>query len=390
MFWLEVSLFISITFPVADFRSLHVEEAGRLSAPKWGEHDPQAKFVRGFGAIHTRNKSGIGFVGENYYSDCNNLVRFPEQTFVSALSGENDTILLYPVYRRFFFDGIISGRFEFGFRLNMPTIDALEMHASYHRKILNFDAIAASRQALSKNTKVHIPDGRVYGGNFLKIAEYLRDSYIISSTKNAKLSRYDIASVGVNYVSVGHPYVILRAGKETPVQQSPSGREIFSGDFQMFGERTGHHGREIDAIILASNLRVTHETGKERFARLFYSQMRALSYAHSFYLRQLDAKRIAGSSSLKPAVAAMVERLGSLVPLNNDQRDAETCLAMSEIVRNSDVDTGRLTEEIQTRLTRKWPQRLFPSAFKFLDKKVDIAIEAAASITTKHVLGGGL
>lgn len=368
---------------------MHHEEAGRLKVPHWGEHDPQAKFVRGFGSIHTRNKSGVGFEGENYYADANNVVRYPGQTFISALVGHNHPILMYPIYRRFFFDGIISGRFELGFRMNMPTIDAIEMIASYRQKPVAYDAVEVAKQALQKMAHVNILDGRTASVEIMKMADFLRDAYLISSTKSSKISQYDIASVGSKFVSVGHPFVNVRAGEETPLVQRNDIRPLYSSDFKMFGGRTGHHGREIDTMIIASSSPVLEEAAKERFARLFYTQMRALCFSHSFYLKQLDAKEIEGKSSLQPAVASMLSRLKGLVPLEGDVRDAEVCAAMSEIATNSDVDPARLALEVEKRVKVSLPRRILPPVFKFLDKKADIAIEAAASTATKLVLGGG-
>ena len=95
-------MFVSVVFPVADFRGLASGRCGRLDRPSWGSADPRASFARGFGAIHTRNKSGNRFVGEDYYADCNNLVKYPSQTFLTPLSQSSRKILLYPLYWRSF------------------------------------------------------------------------------------------------------------------------------------------------------------------------------------------------------------------------------------------------------------------------------------------------
>jgi hypothetical protein len=115
-------MYFAVVFPLADFRSLHRENAGRLERPAWGQTDPRAEFARGFGKIHTRTKSAAGYSGENYYADCDNVVKYPSQYFLHPIPGLLRSILAYPVYRRFYFDGQMSGRFELGFRLNEGSI----------------------------------------------------------------------------------------------------------------------------------------------------------------------------------------------------------------------------------------------------------------------------
>lgn len=383
-------MFVSIVFPLADFRSLHPESAGRLDRPRWGEHDPQAKFARGFGSIHTRTKSGAGFTGENYYADCENLVKYPSQTFVSALIGENRPILSYPIYRRFYYDGQMSGRFEFGFRLNEPSIDDVLRTATYKKISVNFDPIAVVKQLLTKSVQIQIPDGRRIESDFVNASEALRDSYIISSTANAKLSQFDISSVGANFVSVGMPFAFLRAGHETPIVRPKGHRPLFSGSFDMFGAPSGCHVRNIDSVVIASKESLDSETQQERFARLFYTQIRALSFAHSFFLKQVDNKNFAGTSPLEPAVTAMLDRLQNLTPVEDDPNDALLCSEMAKIVENSDVNAERLSQEIDKRFKKGFFRRHFSGIFRKIDQKTDVAIEAAVSTATKHALTGGL
>ncbi|WP_127754303.1 hypothetical protein [Devosia sp. 1566] len=383
-------MYISVIFPLADFRVLHDNHAGRLSKPKWGEHDPQALFVRGFGSIHTRNKSGLGFFGENYYADCDNLVKYPQQTFVSAIVGDERRILTYPIYRRFYFDGLTSGRFELGFRMNKATLEAAKTIADYRHNELVYDPVSVAKQILSKQTTLHLLDGRTLASALVQIMEPLRDAYLMATTSSSAMHQYDITSVGSRYVNVSSPFVVVRSGSDTPLTGASSMRSLYKGEFAMWGARSGHHRRDIDTMIIESSNLLTNESAKERFARLFYTQIRCLSFSHSFYLRQSDKGQFTGPSHLRPAVAAMLTRLQNLQPVAGDKHDADVCLAMAEIVANSDFNPSRLADEINKRVSRTWARRFLPAAFNFVDKKIDKAIEAAASTATKQALNGGL
>lgn len=373
---------------------MHKDKAGRLERPCWGRADPRASFARGFGAIHTRTKSGSGFIGENYYADCNALVKYPCQLFTKPLHGHSKQILAYPFYRRFYFDGDFAGRFEFGFRLNEASIDDIEKSLPS----AEYDVVEISKQILTREVMVHILDHRVIKCDFYKASIPLRDGYILSSTKNGSIKKYDIELVGSSYVSVGAPFVFIRASSNTRILRVKQRRDLIdSQNKSFFITRSGVHNQSFDTIVLASSRNLDSESAQERLARLFYSQMRALSFAHSFYLRKVDERKIAGPNHLAPAVEALVERLKALTPLDGNVDDRDTCETMREILRNADIDISALVREIDRSLkprpATKLISRVFSYSgkiFRYFDKKADKAIEAAASTATKHILTGGL
>ena len=144
--------------------------------------------------------------------------------------------------------------------------------------------------------------------------------------------------------------------------------------------------------VLASNRDLSLEAPKERLVRLFYSQIRALTFAHSHYLSKLDDGKLNRSVHLGPSIKAMVERIKSLSPVEDDPRDAETCADMRQILNNADVDVERLAGEIEryfqpSRLSRL--QALASKFFGYFDRKADKAIEAAASTATKQMMSSG-
>ena len=380
-------MFISITFPVADFRNLHRYNAGRLNRPAWGHSDPQAKFARGFGAIHTRTKSGNGFIGENYYADCDNLVRYPRQCFLTPIPNLNRAILAYPFYRRFYFDGQMAGRFEFGFRLNEGSIDAIEATEGP----LRYSASSVARQMLESDVRIELADGRKLVGPFSKSMDALRDGWLLSSTKTDALRTFDIESVGSNYVGVGRPFAFIRAGVETNLDNERQKRMLIQqDDLELFITRSRLHGQHFDTAVTPSKRQLDHETAKERLARLFYTQIRTLAFAHSFYLRQVSSGKIEGPKSLEPAVQSLLDRLRDLAPLEDRIDDELTCFEMRKILEHADIDIGRLTREIETQVKPGRLRRYLGVLFSYFDRKTDIAIEAAASAATKQLLSGSL
>lgn len=378
-------MFISITFPVADFRNLHRENAGRLDRPAWGHADPQAMFARGFGSIHTRTKSGNGFIGENYYADCNNLVRYPGQYFLKPIPDLKRPILAYPFYRRFYFDGQMAGRFELGFRLNEGSIYDLEVM----KGPLEYSASSIAREILESELRIELTDGREFTLPFSNAMNALRDGWILSSTKNSALHTFDLETVGSNYVGVGRPFVFIRAGAETRLRYERQRRMILEQeDLSLFITRSGVHNQHFDTAVMPSKMELDKETAKERLARLFYTQIRALAFAHSFYLHQISCGKISGSKSLEPAVQSLLDRLAGLTPLEDRQDDELTCDELRNILNRTDVDPRRLAREIESLVRPSWLRKYLGGVFGYFDRKADIAIGAAASAATTQLLSG--
>ncbi|QQA42583.1 hypothetical protein [Pelagovum pacificum] len=379
-------MYFSIIFPLADLRNLHHERAGRLERPAWGQSDPQAKFARGFGEIHTRTKSGSGYPGENYYADCNNLIRYPTQYFLRPIQKLQRAIVAYPIYRRFYFDGEMSGRFELGFRLNDGSIDEV----AFSEGNVKYSAEELAAQILQENVRIELLDGRKFTQPFSAAAPALRDGWILSSTKNAALKSFELEKIGKTYVGVGSPFVFIRSGRETNLQKDRQRRQLFGDEnLEIFLSRSGTQKQSFDVAAIPSVASLSDETPRERLARLFYTQVRVLSYAHSFYLRQVASGKLSGPRSIEPAIQALLERLSSLEPVEGNREDELACHEMAEILRRTDINPSQLATEIDNLVKPGFFRRWFGGIFGYADRKVDIAVEAAAASATTHLLSSG-
>ena len=379
-------MYISITFPFADFRSLHRDNAGRLERPAWGMADPQAKFVRGFGSIHTRTKPGGRFAGENYYADCNNLIRYPAQYCLYLTSDLRRFVRPYPFYRRFYFDGQMAGRFELGFRLNEGTLNKIQVMEGK----VEYSASEVALQFLKSNIRVKLLDDREILQPFFRAVNALRDGWLLSSTKSSLLKTFDIESVGANYVGVGHPFVFIRTGHNTMVGEERQSRVLLKNPgFEFFVTRSGVHHQNFDTAVISSKGKFDDETAKERLARLYYSQIRTLAFAHSFYLRQVSLGKIEAPKVLESAIRSLLDRLKNLQPVE-DQGDEIVCSELRELLQNADIDPVRLAREIEEQVRPGLVRRNLGSFLSYFDRKTNIAIEAAASTATTRLFSGGL
>ncbi len=241
----------------------------------------------------------------------------------------------------------MAGRFELGFRLNEGSLEDI----SAMKGPVEYSASVIAKQILEADLRIELTDGRKLTRKFSNAMDALRDGWIFSSTKTKALKTYDIESVGSNYVGVGRPFVFIRAGQKTKLGKERQMRTLLDQDgLEFFITRSGLHGQHFDTAVTPSKTVLDNETAKERLARLFYTQIRTLAFAHSFYLRQVSSGRIAGSKSLEPAVQALLERLATLSPVEGQQDDELTCDELKEILKSSNVDVRRLAREIEAQI----------------------------------------
>ncbi len=251
----------------------------------------------------------------------------------------------------------------------------------------SYDLIGIARQLLMNRIVVNLLDSRSPDALFYQTSTLLRDGYIMSSTNQKSLALHDITSVGSTYVSVGAPFIFIRSGVDTPVTRIKRKRDLLQGDgFSLLQTRSGVRGHDFDTVVLESTRDLMSESPKERLARLFYSQIRAITFAHSHYLTKMDEGEFPRSRHLAPAIGAMIERIKGLVPVADDSRDGETCRELRSILDNTDVSVDQLSSEIERRLKSGRLLRILSWVLTYFDKKADKAIEAAASTATKQFL----
>ena len=143
----------------------------------------------------------------------------------------------------------------------------------------------------------------------------------MSITYQKSLAVHDITSVGSTYVNVGAPFVFIRSSVNTPIAPIKRRRDLLQGDgFSLFQTHSGVRGHSFTTVVLESTRDLMSESPKGRLARLFYTHMRTMTFAHSHYLAKLDEGKLPRSGHLLQAIGAMVERIKGLVPIQGDLR----------------------------------------------------------------------
>ncbi len=109
-------MLISIQIPIIDARGF-VDSTTRLLRPGWPAPEVGGEFVRAFGPVRRRPSGGLnGWLGEAAICDASKGVRFYEN--LQRDSKKRKSIgSIHAVYRRFFFDGLATGKIEIGLQI---------------------------------------------------------------------------------------------------------------------------------------------------------------------------------------------------------------------------------------------------------------------------------
>ncbi|MCL8381111.1 hypothetical protein [Xanthobacter aminoxidans] len=107
-------MLVVVQIPIVDLRGF-TAESNRLPVPGWPAPEPDKDFLRAFGAIRRRPSGGLnGWLGEAAVCEAGRGLRFAGSLQRSLVTKSGDWKLRV-AYRRFFSDGVATGKFEIGF-----------------------------------------------------------------------------------------------------------------------------------------------------------------------------------------------------------------------------------------------------------------------------------
>ncbi|EKE25285.1 MAG: hypothetical protein ACD_5C00224G0003 [uncultured bacterium] len=132
-------MFIVVQIPIGDVRLFVDECSKRLPTPTW-PYPNEKQYLRYAGKVEKRNLGGVNnWIGESRICNSKRACRF--QAGIRNISIAEEAYLR-PIFRRFYFDGYMTGKFEFGFSLNLKD----EGHTVKKKVLQNL-----------LNTLIHLP-----------------------------------------------------------------------------------------------------------------------------------------------------------------------------------------------------------------------------------------
>ncbi len=322
-------LLISIQFPLADLRGF-VADTGRLQKPGWPLPTPDQEFVRSFGAIRYRPRGGLaGWLGENEICEAARSVRLTRSLTLNS-TAPTATLPLRIAYRRFFFDGLATSKFELGL-------------ATQYRKSLSVKA-GGIRSFLDRflSLRVRIPE---FNGNFvesdlLQSGKHLAHSYLSATTQigyQNKIKRW--------FICPGMPQLFLQCGIREKIQLPYFTRKVCIPkryEFELHHCLVPFQGGTVRMWFLNKNDYYGNTNydcgdGAERRLRIYLQRLNSEHECLRLVLRNIMAKKLtistkgATSDALQRYFNEATKRIGILEAKSADQFNKEIC----EIARES-------------------------------------------------------
>lgn len=290
-----------IQYPIADFRQLSDLATCLLEKPKWPLQMSELNFVHHFGGIKSRKQGGLlllGDGGEDKICEAKRAVRFLESPVFKDKS--SPLTISFKPYRRFFYDGKLSAKFELSFcnvspyTVN-PDCHPLHLGKTQTENLLNFffnvklkvpcfpNNNTAYFTILNLNIVKSI--SRLY--NYATIKKGCRDGNIVSL---------------MQYVRLGWPPIFFLEIEQNETVDIPfPAKEIQIPDeynIQFSCWKYNHEGKSYPFYIIKKNDGVNTE--KARYLRLYLLRLNALYTTLIIFLNGLrNIKIIPGSNASK-------------------------------------------------------------------------------------------
>jgi hypothetical protein len=342
-------MFIIAQIPFADFRSLLPGKRGKLQSPNWSLDEPTG-FIRGFGQVSTRNSSSLGLEGERSFANMNHAIRFPQQMNYHR-EGWPVILDIIPWFRRLYFDGMFSGRFEIGFLIQDFYEDMIFDDADDDKAEIDPQEVA--QKVLSTEVRVRSPDTSVVSTSFRNCASALLSAYVSATTSNSALAQYPVSETIDSCVQAGRTFLHIRVSSGRRIEASRDRRYITDDRRLLLTSTSNSEGRS-NVLVQLSDEYSKNETARERTNRVLFSHLNSLAFTASKLAESKDdlsasAKRVV----LREAVSAMVHRLSRFKRIedNKFEKELETSIRVYSAAYAGRIDY--LTDQLEE-LSTDW------------------------------------
>jgi hypothetical protein len=331
-------MFLLVQFPVADLRSLAENGFGRLTTPDWKAVDHADAFIRGFGKVASRVASGYGLYGERAFADFKNAALFRERLGYEQ-DGWSRPLNVHPWFRRFYFDGYQTGRFEFGFFIFSDQEGAVFYHPD--ATPLHPGTLASALSQISMD--IRSIDGSRQRVTLGSCAQALGCAYLAATTKQDQIDKFPPAETYGKYFAIGRPIFHIRVTPDVRVVEGRDRRIITNNEYNKLYITSSPPSHSGNVIVQVSSKYNTNEPADERAIRVIFSHLNALIFSHSHVLSlDLAEDTHIKKRLLKENVAQMLKRFYEFQSAAPSDKDDEAFLKAMKAFASG--YTGRVEE----------------------------------------------
>lgn len=372
-------MFIIVQFPFADTRKVGEGANERMAKPDWSSPFPSG-FIRNFGQLRKRKQSASGAAGEHTYAVIEKALLFRNPITYRETDWSAD-VKIVPWYRRMYFDGVVSGRFEVGFWVDTGPSRTAGAHGD-----LMFHAEALVNSLLCTIVNVEFSNKRSEPTQFQRCGQTLLEAYVEATTSNEGMLSSDLTKLTREQVVIGDALLHLRFATGTGFVSDRSTVHL-SGKFgadHFFKEVSTQRGSVNCLITQSKDMDPFTEHPDERAARVIFSHLRMLTHA-----AHVVGTNGTGSYN-KPALLQATETM--LKRLKQWSVDLETDVGTPGLDLFSSVHEGAL-ERIVELIDDLAKELNRPNAFQkmksFVEWTYEIAVKQAVETSMNYGLKSG-
>jgi hypothetical protein len=364
-------MFIIAQIPFADFRALLPGKRGKLQSPNWSLEEPTG-FIRGFGQVSTRNSSSLGLEGERSFANMNHAIRFPQEMKYHR-EGWPVILDIIPWFRRLYFDGMFSGRFEVGFMIQ----DFYEDMIFCDDDSAKIDPQEVAQQVFSTKVRVRSPDTSVVSTSFRNCVSALASAYVSATTSNSALAQYPVSETLDSCVQAGRPFLHIRVSSGRRIEVSRDRRYI-TGDRRLFLASAPNSEGRNDVLVQLSDEGSTNESARERTIRVIFSHLNSLAFtASKLAAAKDDFTATAKRAVLREAVSAMIHRLSQFKRIDDNkfEKELEASINVYSTAYKGRIDY--LTDQLNE-LSADWQKpNTLETSWNYVKRLHDLVIKTA-------------
>jgi hypothetical protein len=378
-------MFVVLQLPFADLRGLHEDRRGRSPRPDWRADDPGDCFIRNFGGMVSRNHQSYGLEGERAYVEFEKALAFPKPGSHRQQGWPGD-VPLRLWFRRLYFDGHISGRFEIGFNTDYEAqAEVFKAGAS------PYDLGLLARSVCDIPVQVRSSDGSRTDTTLERSGSALGLAYLLATTLHSKVNEFPANELLDTALKVGSPSIHIRTTANQSFSIPQDRGDIVDKDPDRLFMTTVAKAQRRNTLTVQVSKPMEGESPEERARRVLFAHLNSVLHANDFLTATMDPKQIAQSRvTLTELTTRAIERFRTMTvtapKTNGDQAFAAALKVFA------DSNAGRI-ESVVSKLEALAKDASAPSRIEriggWFKDSAKFVTETAISASVKKMMAGG-
>lgn len=219
-------------------------------------------------------------------------------------------------FRRLYFDGLFSGRFEIAFMIYDGEGSMIYDKRQGPGTPVNFDISRSAATIENAPVEVLSPNHPLWAGRLIDAGEALGLAYISATTIQSQMSKFPAPEIYRKEVLVGKPRIHVSTNNSWKTPDT-NDRDILEqntdGELYITSSRKGPYRKSI--LVQNSYRSISGETPKERTIRVLFSHLHSLMFAQRHFIDNYESINNSNKKAVtEQIVSDMIARFSNFRP----------------------------------------------------------------------------